>query len=239
MRSDGRMPDELRPLTLERDYTRYAAGSVLVQAGHTRVLCTAMVQNGVPRHCRDQQIGWVTAEYAMLPSSNPDRRSLHRSPNGRTREIQRLIGRSLRLSVDLSQFPGRTIWCDCDVIQADGGTRTASITGAFVALTDALWNLREDEKIDVLPIQHGISAVSVGIVEGRPLLDLTGDEDRAASVDMNVVLTHSGEFVEVQGTGESAPFARDKLDELLDLSRAGATTIRQEQMALLKQRLAI
>lgn len=239
MRSDGRMPNELRPLALERDYTRYAEGSVLVTAGDTRVLCTAMVQDGVPRHCRDQQIGWVTAEYAMLPSSNPDRRSLHRSPNGRTREIQRLIGRSLRLSVDLSQFQGRTIWCDCNVIQADGGTRTASITGAFVALADALWSLREDDRIDALPIKHGISAISVGIVEGRPLLDLTGDEDRAASVDMNVVTTHSGQFVEVQGTGESAPFGQDQLDDLLDLARTGAEQIKKEQMRLLKQKLAI
>lgn len=239
MRSDGRLPDELRPLTLERDYTRYAEGSVLVQAGNTRVLCTAMVQNGVPRHCRNQQIGWVTAEYAMLPSSNPDRRSLHGSPGGRTLEIQRLIGRSLRMSVDLSAFQGRTIWCDCDVIQADGGTRTASVTGAFVALTDALWKLREQESIDVLPIKHGIAAVSVGVVEGRPMLDLTGDEDRAASVDMNVVTTHSGEFIEVQGTAESAPFGDEHLDEMLELARKGTSEIRKQQMSLLKERLSI
>ncbi|MFW5923214.1 MAG: ribonuclease PH [Planctomycetota bacterium] len=239
MRTDGRMTDELRPMTLERDYTRYAEGSVLVTAGQTRVLCTAMVEDGVPHHCRSEHIGWVTAEYAMLPSSNPDRRSLHRSPSGRTREIQRLIGRSLRLAVDLSQFQGRTIWCDCDVLQADGGTRTASITGAYVALVDALWQMREEETIELLPIKHGISAISVGIVEGRPMLDLTGDEDRAASVDMNVVMTHAGDFVEVQGTAESAPFGQEQMDELLELARTGNDQIRKEQMSLLQKKLTV
>ncbi|MFW6457270.1 MAG: ribonuclease PH [Planctomycetota bacterium] len=239
MRSDGRMDDEMRPIQLKRDYTRYAEGSVHVQAGNTRVLCTAMVQDGVPHHCRNQHIGWVTAEYAMLPSSNADRRSLHRSPSGRTREIQRLIGRSLRLAVDLSQFQGRTIWCDCDVIQADGGTRTASVTGAFVALTDALWKMKERGDIEVLPIKEGISAISVGIVEGRPLLDLTGEEDKAADVDMNVIMTHSGEFVEIQGTGEETPFGRESLDDLLTLATKGNEEIRQKQMGLLTERLAI
>jgi len=239
MRSDGRLADEMRPISIERSYTRYAPGSVLVQAGGTRVICTAMVENGVPPHCMGAQTGWLSAEYAMLPGANPRRKSLWRGPDGRAQEIQRLIGRSLRMAVDLSQIGARTIWIDCTVVQADGGTRTAAVTGGFVALVDALWKLKEDAKIAGLPIRDGISAVSVGVVEGLPMLDLTAAEDQAASVDMNVVMTHSGQFVELQGTAESQPLGREQLAELLDLASRGAGEVRNAQAQALKDRLSL
>ncbi len=239
MRSDGRLSDEMRPLSVERDYTRYAPGSVLVQAGDTRVICTAMVEGRVPPHCLAQKTGWITAEYAMLPGANPDRKSLWKGPDGRAREIQRLIGRSLRMAVDLAQLGTRTIWIDCTVIQADGGTRAASITGGFIALVDALWKLREEEKIPNMPIEHGIAAVSVGVVEGLPMLDLTSAEDRAASVDMNAVMTHSGRFVELQGTAESEPFDRDDLQRLLELAQKGASEVQRVQLSALEGRLTL
>ena len=237
MRADGRLPDEMRPLTLERNYTRYAAGSVLVRAGETRVICTAMATDGVPPHCRGKQTGWLTAEYCMLPSANPVRKSLQPLPDGRAREIQRLIGRSLRMAVDLRQIGERTIWIDCNVIQADGGTRTASITGGFVALADALWNMRQEGKIASLPIRYGIAAVSVGVSDGIPMLDLTAPEDEAASVDMNVVMTHEGRFVEVQGTAEAEPFDRRRPGELLDLAAKGSAEAKGVQVAALEGRL--
>ena len=239
MRSDGRLPDELRPLSFERDYTRYADGSVLVTMGETRVLCTAMVQDGVPRHCISENMGWLTAEYCMLPSANPVRKSLHREPDGRIREISRLIGRSLRAAVDLHQIGQRTLWIDCNVIQADGGTRTASVTGGFVAIVDALWKLREGGKIENLPLRHNLAAVSVGVADGRAVLDLSAEEDRGASVDMNVVMTHSGRFVEVQGTAEGEPFEPEQMDELMALAAKGIEEIKRVQIGALKERLAI
>ena len=221
MRGDGRLSDEMRPLTIERDYTRYAHGSVLIRAGETRVICTAMVENGVPQHCRGRGRGWLSAEYCMLPSANPIRKSLQRPAEGRAREIQRLIGRSLRAAVDLQQIGDRTIWIDCDVIQADGGTRTASITGGYVALVDALRKLKDKGNIESLPIKHYIAAVSVGIVDGLPMLDLTAAEDSRAAVDMNVVMTHEGRFIELQGTAEAEPFGTEQLEELLELGAKG------------------
>ncbi len=239
MRSDGRLVDELRPVSIERDYTRYADGSVLLTAGETRVLCTAMVQDGVPRHCISQNMGWLTAEYCMLPSANPVRKSLHREPDGRIREISRLIGRSLRAAVDLHQIGQRTLWIDCNVIQADGGTRTASVTGAFVAIMDTLWKLRDAGKIENLPLKHNLAAVSVGVVDGRVVLDLSAEEDQAAEVDMNVVMTHSGRFVEVQGTAEGEPFEPEQMNQLMALAAKGIEEIKHVQIGALKERLAI
>jgi ribonuclease PH len=231
------MPDELRPVRITNNVSKFASGSARVNFGDTEVLCTAMVEDRVPRHCADEQIGWVTAEYAMLPSANADRKSLHGQPGGRTREIERLIGRSLRLAVDLSQIGTRTIWIDCSVIHADGGTRTASITGGFVALADALWQLYEDGTIGCMPITYGVSAVSVGIVEGIHMLDLCAAEDRAAAVDMNIVKTHSGEFVEIQGTAESKPFGDESLAELMALASKGLAEIQAVQKDVLGDKL--
>ena len=239
MRSDGRLADELRPLQIERDYTRYAQGSVMVQAGYTRIICTAMAEDRVPPHCLDHRTGWVTAEYYMLPGANPNRKSLWQGPDGRTREIERMIGRSLRMAVDLAQIGPRTIWIDCVVIQADGGTRTASISGGFIALVDALWRLRQEGKIPALPVKSGISAISVGVVEGLPMLDLTSAEDQAASVDMNVVMTHSGQFIELQGTAELEPFDEGCLHQLLDLAAKGAAQVRDAQLQVLQGRLPV
>jgi len=239
MRNDGRMEDEMRPVKFTRDFSKYAEGAVLVEAGDTRVVCSAMVEDRVPRHCLQKQTGWITSEYAMLPSANPDRKSLYGRAGGRATEIQRLIGRSLRQAVDLAQIGQRTIWLDCNVLQADGGTRTAAISGAFVALVDALATLKSEGKIEVIPVSHGISAVSVGIVENRCMLDLSAPEDRAASVDMNVVMTHSGEFVELQGTAEAAPFGRESLDKLLELAGKGASELKAEQMKLVKETLVL
>ena len=227
----------MRPLRIARDYTRYAHGSVLVEAGETRIICTAMVEDKVPPHCLGQGTGWVTAEYCMLPGANPNRRSLWQGPDGRIREIERLIGRSLRTAVDLAQIGPRTVWIDCAVIQADGGTRTASISGGFVALVDALWRLREEGKITTVPIKNGVGAVSVGVVEGLPMLDLTSAEDQVASVDMNVVMTHSGRFVELQGTAEHEPFDGESLHELLKLAAKGAAEVRNAQLKALEGRL--
>lgn len=239
MRSDGRLADEMRPLTIERDYTRYAEGSVLIQAGETRVICTAMVEDGVPPHCQGRNVGWISAEYCMLPSANPVRKSLQRDADGRSREIQRLIGRSLRMAVDRGQIGARTIWVDCNVIQADGGTRTAAITGGFVALVDALWKLKDRGKIKSLPVKHSIAAVSVGVVDGVPMLDLAASEDTQAGVDMNVVMTHDGRFVELQGTAEAEPFGPDVLQELLGLALKGVGEAKQVQTAALAERLRV
>ena len=238
MRGDGRLADEMRPLTIERNYTRYAHGSVLIRAGETRVICTAMVEDGIPHHCRGQAMGWLTAEYCMLPSANRIRKSLQRETGGRAREIQRLIGRSLRAAVDLHQIGERTIWVDCNVVQADGGTRTAAITGGFVALVDALWKLKDKGKIENLPIKHDIAAVSVGVVDGLPMLDLTAPEDSTAAVDMNVVMTHDGRFIELQGTAEAEPFDSPCLDELLELAAKGIAEAKRVQTAALAERLA-
>ena len=238
MRDDGRMLDEIRPLTIERNYTCFAAGSVLVKLGKTQVLCTAMFEDRVPRHCLESKRGWVTAEYRMLPSAGPDRQSLHAPAGGRDQEISRLIGRSLRAAVDLHPLAGRTVWIDCNVIQADGGTRTASVTGGYVALVDALTKLRDAGKLDRLPIIQGLGALSVGIVDGRAMVDLCADEDRAASVDMNVVMSHEGKFIEVQGTAEKHAFTRQEHDQMVDLVAAAMETVKAAQIKALAAGLA-
>jgi len=227
------MPDEMRPLTIERNYTRYADGSVLVCLGETRVICTAMVEDGVPLHCRDQRMGWISAEYCMLPSANPRRKSLQRPPGGREREIQRFIGRSLRAAVDLGQLSERTIWIDCNVVQADGGTRTAAVSGGFVALVDALRNMKEAQLLLQVPLTEAIAAVSVGIVDGTHVLDICAEEDCRASVDMNVVMTHAGTFIELQGTSERQPYGREDVTILLDLAERGIKEIAQKQIEVL------
>jgi ribonuclease PH len=236
VRSDGRRGDELRPLQFERDFTVMAAGSVLVSAGRTRVLCTASVDEDVPRWMRGTNKGWVTAEYSLLPGSSPervDREAAKGRQSGRTQEIQRLIGRSLRAVTDLKALGEIQITLDCDVLQADGGTRTASICGAYVALHDALSRLGQQGKLASHPLVEGCAAVSVGVVGGTCLLDLDYSEDSGAETDMNVVMTSSGRFVEVQGTAEGAPFTKAQLEELLGLAEQGITTILEAQRAVL------
>ncbi len=230
-RFDGRRADELRPFSFQRDYTTMAAGSVLAVFGDTRVLCTASLEEGTPRWLRNTGKGWVTAEYSMLPGSSPER--VRRRTSGRSQEIQRLIGRSLRAIIDLEALGERQIILDCDVLQADGGTRTASICGAYVALHDACSRLVQSGELPAHPIVDDCSAVSVGIVGGEALLDLPYPEDSTAEVDFNVVMTGSGEFVEVQGTAEGAAFSRGQLGELLDLAAGGIETITSAQRALL------
>ncbi|MFN7412241.1 MAG: ribonuclease PH [Pseudomonadota bacterium] len=223
-RSGGRAHDALRPVTLERGYTRHAEGSVLVAFGGTRVLCTASVEERVPPHKRGSGEGWVTAEYGMLPRSThtrSDREAAKGKQSGRTQEIQRLIGRSLRSVFDLAALGERTIHLDCDVLQADGGTRTAAVTGAFVAAHDAVGWLLSQGRIADSPIRDLVAAVSVGVVDGVPLLDLEYVEDSACDTDMNVVMTGGGGFVEVQGTAEGAPFSRAQMDALLALAGRG------------------
>ncbi len=223
-RAGGRAADALRPVTITRHYTRHAEGSVLVEFGDTKVLCTASVEEKVPPHVRGTGRGWVTAEYGMLPRSThtrSDREAARGKQSGRTQEIQRLIGRSLRCVFDLGALGERTIALDCDVIQADGGTRTAAITGAFVAAHDAVRWMQERGLITKSPILDFVAAVSVGIVEGTPLLDLEYVEDSACGTDMNVVMTGSGGFVEVQGTAEGLPFSREEMGRLLELAGKG------------------
>ena len=219
MRPDGRSNDQLRPVSFERDFTDMADGSVLVSFGRTRVLCTASIDDDVPRWMRNTGKGWVTAEYSMLPGSSPER--IRRRTSGRDQEIQRLIGRSLRGVCDMVALGERSINVDCDVLQADGGTRTASICGGYVALHDALTRLVLAGEIDAHPLTDECAAVSVGIIDGECRLDLPYAEDAGAEVDMNVVMTGSGGFVEVQGTAEGAVFERDQLNTLVDLAAAG------------------
>ena len=219
MRPDGRLPDELRPISFERDYTEMTPGSVLVSFGRTRVLCTASVDDEVPRWMRGRGTGWVTAEYAMLPGSSPER--VQRKVSGRSQEIQRLIGRSLRSVCDMKALGERLIAVDCDVLQADGGTRTASITGACIAVSIAFNRLLEKGKITRQPLKKKLAAVSVGIVKGETLLDLCYTEDAAADVDSNIVLTEDGEFVEIQGSGEEATFTEAQLHSMLEYGRKG------------------
>jgi ribonuclease PH/non-canonical purine NTP pyrophosphatase (RdgB/HAM1 family) len=224
MRSGGRANDELREVTITRNFLEYAEGSALIQIGNTKVLCAASVEEGVPFWMKGEQRGWVTAEYALLPRSTHSRtprESIRGRLSGRTYEIQRLIGRSLRSVVNLEDLGERTIWLDCDVLQADGGTRTAAITGAFVALADALDLLCREGKIEKYPLKDFIAAISVGQVEGNILLDLSYEEDSKADVDMNIVMTGRGELVEIQGTAEKKPFGRDQLDEFLELAERG------------------
>jgi ribonuclease PH len=235
-RPSGRRPDELRTVRLQRGFTRHAEGSVLVEFGDTRVLCTASVEERVPPFLRDTGKGWVTAEYGMLPratNTRTDREAARGKQSGRTQEIQRLIGRALRAVVDLPALGPRTIQIDCDVLQADGGTRTAAITGGFVALHDALTFLKNKNLLASLPLKDFVAAVSVGIYQGAPLLDLDYAEDSSCDTDMNVVMTGAGRFVEMQGTAEGAPFSRAEADALLALAENGiAELIAHQRRAL-------
>ena len=236
LRADGRSPEQLRPFGFDRDFTEMALGSVLVSSGRTRVLCTASVQEDVPRWLRGSGKGWVTAEYSMLPGSTPDRATREAAKgkqSGRTQEIQRLIGRSLRTVTRLELMPEVSITVDCDVLQADGGTRTASICGGYVALHDALTRLVLRGTIQEHPITDLVAAISVGVVAGVPMLDLPYEEDSRADTDMNVVMTGAGGFVEVQGTAEQAAFSRGDLNELLDLAGWGISAIHASQRLLL------
>ncbi len=235
-RSDGRALDALRPVVLSRRYTVHAEGSVLVAFGHTKVLCTASVEEKVPPHKRGSGEGWVTAEYGMLPRATHtrgDREAARGKQSGRTQEIQRLIGRALRSVFDLRLLGERTIHLDCDVLQADGGTRTAAITGAYVAAHDAVGWLLAQGRIGASPVRDSVAAVSVGLLHGVPLLDLAYDEDSACDTDMNVVMTGSGGFVEVQGTAEGEPFSRAQMDALLALAAQGIAELGARQRAAL------
>ncbi len=228
MRPDGRKNDELRPIKIEKNFIKNADGSVLIELGNTRVICTASIENKVPPFLKDQKRGWITAEYGMLPRSTPVRmlrESTAGRVGGRTHEIQRLIGRALRAVVDLEKLGERTIWIDCDVIEADGGTRTASITGGYVALVEALKQAMSAGMISENPIKDSIAAISVGIVLGEPRLDLCYAEDSQAEVDMNVVMTGSGKFIEIQGTAEIFPFSKENLLQLLSLAEKGIREI--------------
>ena len=236
MRSDSRLDEQLRPTRITPHFSVHAEGSVLVEAGRTKVICTASVEDRVPPFRRNSGKGWVTAEYGMLPratSTRTQREASQGKVGGRTQEIQRLIGRSLRAVTKMEELGERTITLDCDVIQADGGTRTASITGAFVALALALEKLRERDAIRTIPLTDYVAAISVGIVGGEPLLDLAYEDDSKADVDMNIVKTGDGRFIEVQGTAEAIPFGRDALLQLLDLADLGIRQLIDKQAALI------
>ena len=240
MRLDQRSANQIRPVTFTRGYLKFAEGSCLIEMGQTRVVCSASVEEKQPAFLQDKNAGWVTAEYGMLPRS-----TLRRSPReanrgsqgGRTQEIQRLVGRSLRAVVDMGALGPRTIWIDCDVIQADGGTRTASITGAFVALVDALGALRRQGVFLKLPLKDFVAATSIGLVGGEPLLDLTYEEDARAQVDMNVVMTGKGDLVEIQGTGEGSTFTEAQMNQLLQLAKGGIRQLIDIQRNTLKELL--
>ena len=237
MRPSGRQPDQLRAVRITRGYTRHAEGSVLIECGDTRVICTATVIDRQPPHLKGTAQGWVTAEYGMLPRSTGtriDREAARGKQSGRTQEIQRLIGRALRAVVDLKRIGERTIHLDCDVIQADGGTRTAAITGAFVALHDAVGTLLQRKTIAATPVRDFVAAVSVGVFEGVPVLDLDYAEDSRCDTDMNVVMTGAGGLVEVQGTAEGAPFSRAEMDAMLELAGKGIAQLVAAQKAALK-----
>lgn len=236
MRIDNRELNQLRPVTFERNYTKHAEGSVLVSFGDTKVLCTASVEHGVPRWLKGQGKGWITAEYGMLPratNTRNQREAARGKQSGRTQEIQRLIGRSLRAMVDLSKLGENTIYVDCDVIQADGGTRTASITGAAVAMIDALESLQQKKKLKADPLIGLVAAVSVGIKNGEVLLDLCYEEDASCDTDLNVVMTQKGEFIEIQGTAEEKPFTRTEADRMLDVAQAGIADLVKMQQTVL------
>jgi ribonuclease PH len=238
LRADGRGLDELRPVSFARDFTEFAAGSVLVTMGRTKVLCTASLEDRVPPWMRGTGKGWVTAEYSMLPGSSPervDREAARGRQSGRTQEIQRLIARSLRSVCDLVALGENQITVDCDVLQADGGTRTASICGAYVALHDACSRLVQTRVLAVHPLEEAVAAVSVGVIDAVPMLDLPYAEDSRADVDMNVVMTGSGRFVEVQGTAEKMSFSRGELDELLALAEHGITQLIEAQRSVLAE----
>lgn len=232
-RPDGRRPGDIRPLGFTPNFIEWADGSVLIEAGKTKVICAATIQDGVPGWLRGQGKGWVTAEYSMLPASTPDRtmrEAIRGKQSGRTLEIQRLVGRSLRSVVDLRSLGDRTVWIDCDVIQADGGTRCASVSGAYVALYLALAGLVDKDYIKEMPLTDSVGAVSVGVWEGVPILDLDYREDSNAEVDMNVIMTGSGNLVELQATAEKTAFDRQTLDQLIDLAASGIETIAAGQL---------
>ena len=236
-RRSGRAPNQMRPVRITPAYTKYAEGSVLIEVGETRVICTASIDERVPIFLRGQGKGWVTAEYSMLPRATETRTQREAGRNqlsGRTQEIQRLIGRSLRAVVDGARMGERTVYLDCDVIQADGGTRAASVTGAFVALVLAFRSLYNDGKLAApIPVSDYVAAISVGIISGQPVLDLEYAEDSKAEVDMNIVRTGSGQFIEVQGTAESRPFSQDQMNEMITLATAGVEELIEHQRKIL------
>lgn len=237
MRSDSRKNHQMRDVKVQRNFMENAEGSVLISMGKTRVICSASIEERVPPFLKDQKRGWVTAEYSMLPRSTQTRSARESSTgrvSGRTHEIQRLIGRALRSVVDLTALGERTIWIDCDVLQADGGTRTAAITGAFICLADALKYALRNGMVDKTPLRDYLAAISVGVVHGQPMIDLCYSEDSAAEVDMNVVMTGSGKYVEIQGTAEGIPFSRDTLDLLLKLAGDGIKQLFDIQKRLLE-----
>ncbi len=236
VRADGRKPDELRQTKIVRNFLKYPLGSVWIEMGDTKLICTAFIEESVPNYRKGSGSGWVTAEYAMIPGATSERslRERHGRARGRSQEIQRLIGRSLRAVTDMDKLGERTIFLDADVVQADGGTRTAAITGSFVALYDALTKLKEQGKIKAHPIKQFLAAVSVGIIGQNFLLDLPYSEDVAAKVDMNVVMTEAGNFVEVQGTAETSPFSKKQLDSLLELAGKGIKELIVKQKEVLK-----
>ena len=232
MRTDGRKPTELRPLTITPSYIKTADGSVLIEMGDTKVICTAKLEERVPPFLRNSGKGWITAEYGMLPGSSEQRigrESSRGKVGGRTHEIQRLIGRSLRAIADLKSLGERTAWIDCDVIQADGGTRTASITGAYIALAQAAHKWRERGLVSAAPVKDSVAAVSIGMIEGKILLDLCYAEDSKADVDMNFVMTGSGKFIEVQGTAESAPFTKKQMERMAEIAQQGIRELLKAQ----------
>lgn len=237
MRCDGRKNEQVRGIKITRNYTKYAEGSVFIEVGDTKVICNVSIEDKVPPFLKGSGEGWITAEYNMLPRATGTRkiRDIARLKiDGRTMEIQRLIGRALRSVVDLKALGERTLWIDCDVIQADGGTRTTSITGAFVAMVDAINKLHKEKPFKVYPIRSFVAATSIGIVNGEKVIDLCYEEDSNAKVDMNVIATDSGEFVEVQGTGEEAPMSREELNDLLDLGEKGIKQMVAAQKSVLK-----
>ena len=235
-RIDGRRPDQLRPVSIERGFMKHAEGSALIKMGDTHVICTASVENRVPHFLVGKNTGWITAEYAMLPRSTHTRSEREtRGTKGRTQEIQRLIGRALRAVIDLKKLGSRTLWIDCDVLQADGGTRTASISGAYVAVIDAIDKLKNEGSITKNPLGNSVAAVSVGIIGNTPMLDLCYAEDATAEVDMNIVMTGQGNFVEVQGTAEGNPFTFDQMQHLIALGQKGISEITQLQRDVLEQ----
>lgn len=236
MRTDGRKYNQLREIEITRNYTKYAEGSVLIETGDTMVLCNVSIEDSVPYFLRGQNKGWLTAEYSLLPRATQSRNireAAKRKLSGRTQEIQRLIGRSLRAIIDLEKIGERTIWVDCDVLQADGGTRTAAITGAYVALVDGIDFLLAEGKIEENPLKGYMAATSVGLVKGEALLDLCYAEDSQAQVDMNIVMTEAGKIIEIQGTAEENPFSREELDQMYELAEKGILGLIEEQKLVL------
>ena len=236
LRSFNRKYDQIRPITITRNYIKYSEGSVLIEAGDTKVICTASVEEKVPLFLRGTQKGWVTAEYSMIPRANQVRNmrdSVKGKINGRAQEIQRLVGRSLRAVTDLDMLGPRMIWLDCDVIQADGGTRTTSIIGSFIAMIDALQYLKSEKKIEKIPVKHYLAATSVGIVDGEMLLDLEFKEDSRAQVDMNIVMTERREVVEIQGTAEERPFSMRNLNQLIELAETGIQQVVEKEKEII------